>query len=201
MSYLDLDFRQMVVQHDGYSTSTIMANTISASRRDHASFQKYIFHKLIYDSIHKPKELNLYISARVKRRFFSKHDLYLLVADCDSITACQNTSAKLTKLNILHYVIESSPGHYWIIGDYINTKANIQFLLEEIPGVDTEYVRVIPHGIVLRAFPKAGFKPTFINLDKLTGSKTFVNWIKSFKEYWDTDMMNQVQENLFMNNL
>ena len=90
------------------------------------------------DYTKKPYNKYAYITGRVKEYPINHYlDKYLLLLDVDSIEAKDKVIAWLDNHNIRHFLINSSPGHFWIIGDKIDTVYNHTSLMSTIEGVLT----------------------------------------------------------------
>jgi len=147
----------------------------------------------------RPYSTYAYITGKIKRGLIPSLDKYLLLLDVDSVKNCEKTIKWLNSRKIKHIVINSSPSHFWIIGDKIDTVENHTHLMEEIPGIDEKYTRCSrKQGVLLlRGFPKAGFIPKFNNSDRYSGKGLFEKWIIQFKSYWESEDLSEVANALF----
>jgi len=183
----NLNFIEAVEKSDGYS-SYIGYN-----------FYKYdtFIHNLKSRSIESPNDLRSYVTTLIQSRLF-RPDLYLMVLDCDSQAECESAVDELNQRKIKHFLIESTPGRFWIICNFIAPIKEIIYVMEEIPGVDRNYIKVNKNRrtLVVRAYPKVQ-TPTFGDMSKLDGSPRFVQWVKDFKEYWETEEMDFVVKQTF----
>lgn len=175
---------------------------------DYKEWTAYIFepfeelmHSLKYQALHDPQNLNAYVLPRIKKSWFKRSSKYFLTLDCDSRQNGARAAKELDRRNIKYIVIESSPEHFWIICDYVDTLWNIIRIMEEIPGCDLEYIKFCASGkyIPLRAFLKSPHFPVFHGTDKLDQySKPFREWIKQFEAYWQTEDMKWLQVEQFV---
>jgi len=150
--------------------------------------------------IEKPFEKYAYITSRVKRAPMKMWDKYLMILDTDGIEEKDKAVAWLNKKEIRHFLIQSSPNKFWIICDKIDTVDNLTHMMDEIPGVDTRFTDCSREqgALVYRGFPKPGFIPQFDDISKFTGMGLFEKWILKFKNYWESDDVEEISNNLFM---
>lgn len=146
----------------------------------------------------KPYGKYAYVTTKVKRSLLGS-DKYLIVLDCDSIEDKDRSIDYLKYKKIRHFIIESSPGKFWIIGDKLASAKNHAAELIKLDSLDKNYV--ICSGkrdtFVLRAFPKPGFTPKFDDTSMFRGKGYFEKWILEFKEYWETEEMKSIANTLF----
>lgn len=124
----------------------------------------------------------LFISANIERiamwplsifRRFNRMDRYLMVLDCDGtdemLAACH--TLKHDKLN--YALIQSTPSHYWIVTDYIDSFTNVFKLAKTIPGVDPKYLDFCDKNsmFTIRGMPKNGHIPQFQDSKSLKTEK------------------------------
>jgi hypothetical protein len=179
-----------------------------STKRVHKSitYKKYI-HDLKKEVIKNPQSFieapfqrYAYVTGKVKSGgMISSLDKYLLLLDCDSIKDRDSAVAFLDKKKIRSFQIQSSPGKYWVVGDKVDTVKNNTYLMEEIPGVDQRFTSCSKtQGILLyRGFPKPGFIPQFDDTSEFKGMGCFEKWILKFKEYWESEDMEEISGNLF----
>ena len=87
-----------------------------------------------------------YVNAIVKRqtpwplRWFSafrcSYDVYVMVLDCDGTDEMLAACHMLAFDNLNYALVQSSPSHYWIITDYVDTLERVIAKMQTIPGVD-----------------------------------------------------------------
>jgi len=169
-------------------------------------YKKYI-HRLKKQSVRnaesftvRPFKKYAYVTSRVKRGPLPGFDKYLMILDTDGEEDKNKAVAWLDKKGIRSFLINSSPSKYWIICDKIDTVANLTHMMDEIPGVDGRFTDCCRgQGVlVYRGFPKPGFIPRFDDISEFTGMGLFEKWVLNFKEYWETEDMEEISANLFM---
>jgi hypothetical protein len=175
---------------------------------DYKEWTEYIFqpfddlmHDLKFKVLHDPENLNAYVLPRLKKSWFKRKSQYFLTLDCDSPQNGRRATKELDRRNIKYIIIESSPDHFWIVCDYVDTLANIVHIMEEIPGCDIEYIKFCWNGkyIPLRAFLKSPHFPVFHGMDQLDQySSQFQEWIRQFEAYWKTPDMQWIQIEQFV---
>ena len=151
------------------------------------------------DFVNRPFKRYSYITGRVKKGILSSFDKYLLLLDSDGSNDRILATDWLNKRGIRHFSIQSSPNKYWIICDKIDTVDKHTYLMDEIPGIDTRYTDCSrKQGVLLyRGFPKPGFIPQFEDVSKFTGMGLYEKWILRFKEYWESEDIQKIANNLF----
>lgn len=187
---------------------------ISKEKSDGYSSRRYLstesygdfMHQMVRSSVHNPENIGGYVWAAVRRPkllMFPK-PLYLMVLDCDSHQGMTDATDELYRRGIAKYVVESSPGHFWVICDYIADHKRTIREMETIPGVDGKYINCCRQNntIVLRAYPKICGVPVFP--DPLPIPKKvdhFSSWIRSFRSHWLSPDMTRVVENIKRNSV
>jgi len=149
----------------------------------------------------------------VKRGLF-KRPFHILALDCDSDSDLQAAMSHMENYRFSYYVIESSPGHYWVICDHITFIKEIGNMMDAIPGVDSAYINHTRgrKRVILRAFPKNCRRPVFgvhcrphsLHQDIMHGDSEasificnpFRRFIRDFHSYWNSDMMDYVIEQI-----
>jgi len=187
-----LDFVEETQKSNGYDTLSV--NT-KIKHKD-------IFpNKFNYDQITNIDEVSIYVTTRVKKSLMSSSNLYILSLDCDSEIDKNKATGYLEDYSISHYVIESSPSHYWIICNFVDSIHQVVEQMKLIPGVDKSYVDIADKRKVLnlRAFPKNGVIPKFTqNIPESTKSNNlYVQWLRDFAHYWISDEMVEAYYNYF----
>lgn len=87
---------------------------------------------------------------------------WLPVVNCNTDTAMAAATTYLTTVLELPYlVIDSSPGHAWLLLDHVCTKPQALAMLHYIPGNDRAYVQACRtyNAVGIRSFPQAGYIP------------------------------------------
>ena len=62
-----------------------------------------------------------------------------MLMDCDGFDDKNKCVRYLNNRNIETFEIESSPGHYWVVGNVVDTPSRLTYFMEEIPGIDKRY--------------------------------------------------------------
>jgi hypothetical protein len=150
--------------------------------------------------------LNGVISTRINYSLTSDQSpLYLLGMDCDNIDDKNQATLELTSMGINHTSIVSSiyPIHFWIIADFIGSIEECVFLMEKIPGVDVKYILGCEKkkNIVFRAFPKETSGLPIFPLSNTLCSINFGNWYMEFRNYWNSDYIKEIYNNVSSNKL
>lgn len=65
---------------------------------------------------------------------------HIMVLDCDGTDAMLGAVGLLKHDQINYALIQSSPHHYWIVTDYIDTFDAIMTKLQTLPGVDPQFI-------------------------------------------------------------
>lgn len=109
--------------------------------------------------------------------------LHILVLDCDSLDEMYAAVRVLKRDNIGWVGIESSPDHFWIITDVVDTFKRIFPILEAMPGVDNSYIKATKtwKRLHLRAIPRQNSRPKFGKPADLRDQRV-INWYNWFKE-------------------
>jgi len=125
---------------------------------------------------------------------------WLLVVDCDSMENKEKALSELRILKIGYKVWESNPGRYWIITNYIGKFKSCINIMNAIPGHCVDFKKFCDSrsAFLLRAFPKAGFKPhlyepwvisTYLMKQNLDSYCSYYGeaklWYKMFCEWWE----------------
>jgi len=130
---------------------------------------------------------------------------WLLVVDCDSMENKEKALSELRILGIGYKVWESDPGRYWIITNYIGKFKSCIRIMNAIPGhcIDFKNFCKFRRAFLLRAFPKAGYKPCIIPMSQFyepwisIGSGNSMQghgsyhvkaklWYKMFSKWWES---------------
>jgi hypothetical protein len=115
---------------------------------------------------------------------------HVLVLDCDSdgeLLAAKHWVK--TELKAETVVIESSPGHYWVVVDIIDEFRNIIYMMAEIPGVDSQFVDFCRRrkNIYIRIVPKSygcnAYRPRFPETHDLT-NEGVIKWYEELKSWF-----------------
>jgi hypothetical protein len=138
----------------------------------------------------------IFVSSKIESNWWA--DKHLLVLDCDGVgemaAACHWLK---TEENIRYETIESTPGRFWVVTEYINTWKYVWRLLKQIPGVCNgfRYGSVKDHKqISIRAFPKlVNSKPhSPIFPDKISLNPVIVEWIEGLRAYFESALFKRV---------
>ncbi len=167
---------------------------------------KDFMHQMVKSSIHDPSNLSGYVWSVVRKPkiLWIPKPLYLMTLDCDSFQGMTDATDELYRRGIAKYVIESSPGRFWVICDYIADHKRAIKEMETIPGVDGKYIDCCRSNntIVLRAYPRACGIPIFPQpLPAPNRDGYFSSWIRSFRSHWMSPEMTRVVENIKRNSL
>ena len=149
--------------------------------------------------LEKPYPKYGYITSRVRKHILRRKDEYLMTLDCDSTEDKDVAIEWLDNAGITYFCVRSSLDSYWIICDKIGRVSELCEYMEQIPGVDSKYLKcsIDQDILLLRAFPKAGFVPKLSSTKGLRGSGEFMEWIMNFKRFWTSKRMEQISEILF----
>lgn len=159
----------------------------------HSKYRRRSFQSLM-TSLRMHKTCAAFVSTAVYRRFFMQQ--YIMVLDCDSIeeSICAIHCLK-TIYHIDYCTIQSSPGKFWIVTDYIGSAKNIVNLMRQIPGVDEKFVdKCYDQGMVtLRAMPKSDIYPEIpIFPDQIELSSPHIRrWVNELKAYWENPILQE----------
>ena len=69
-----------------------------------------------------------------------RNSRHVLGIDLDGDLPYEQASKYLDQCNIGYSVMESTPSHYWLFADYINTIENCIEFIYNIPGVDVKWL-------------------------------------------------------------
>jgi hypothetical protein len=129
-------------------------------------------------------QLQGYISTQVFRFLFWTK--WVVVLDCDNVIDRDRAVEEIRSMDLKYDVMESSPGKFWVIVNYIGSFKKCIRFMETIPGVDRDFIRKCQWDkkIVLRAFPKNGFVPSIIALRSECYGYAG-DWFYDFKTWWD----------------
>ncbi len=136
------------------------------------------------------RELDGWVTTQIGGFWFWKR--WMLALDCDSMEQRDRAMEELRSLNNMRFkVIESSQGRFWILVSYEASFKKCMRLMESLPGVDQKFKdHCRYHGkIFLRAFPKNGFVPRFLNIgnDQTLPYRSFGHrmnmWFDEFREW------------------
>lgn len=91
-------------------------------------------------------------------------------------------------LRVGYCIIESTPEqhHYWVVLDIIDKISTVLNLIQEIPGVDKQYVKygVKYRDLVLRAVPKLWTIPIFDLNSHTLETPAVIDWVYAFKDHF-----------------
>jgi len=199
----DLDFAKETTETNGYS---------SGQKIKSKNFQEYVSSLLSscahyltasnHDGDHYMalylKDIQKHHVTMVVNRALLKKE-WLLSLDCDGIPDKDMATRHLngTSWGQNYFVIQSSPGRFWIICDYIGSIKEVTKKLDEIPGVDPLFVNCCKDKkfLNLRGYPKNGFVPIFDDmrlLDTQHASVRYRKWVRNFNYYWYSEEMTTI---------
>jgi hypothetical protein len=115
-------------------------------------------------------------------------DLYLMVLDCDSTDAMLACCRVLNQDEIGYALIQSSPSHYWVVTDYIDTFNNVITKMKTLPGADERHVNHASHigRVSVRGVAVPGRVPIFYNdLEGLRDQRA-VGWYRALHQLYET---------------
>lgn len=145
-----------------------------------------------------------FIATILEKRWLSKNNIHIMVLDCDGenemLAACHwlKTEAKIS-----YDLIQSSPGRYWVVTNYIGMWREIWEALRYIPGVcnayRNEYCRKYKR-MCLRAFPKIyngrPTKPKFPT--EFNTGPCAQEFIVSLQKYFDSEHYEKLMKAVFL---
>jgi hypothetical protein len=145
----------------------------------------------------------MFITSVVDRTWFGDHQLMIL--DCDSEDEMLATCHWLkTECGIMYDLIQSgTPGHHWVVTDYVGKWKDIYKTMSIIPGVCTKYKEycIKYKKMAVRAFPKIingkPNKPVFPNEVNITD---FVprQWLLAIKAYYDSEYYKKLMKAVYL---
>ena len=118
---------------------------------------------------------------------------YVMTLDCDGTDEMLAVCHILKSYYGLAYaVVVSSPGHYWVIVDKVDTTRNLLKMMEIMPGIDTRYVDCIRNkgNSVLRGMPKDSM-PIFPDSVEFKNEQV-KQWYHEFKDAWQSEEMKHI---------
>lgn len=152
--------------------------------------ETYVFtHTATYDIRH-------FLGCRIP--FYSYQ--FVPIVDADSKDHLEKARDYLSLLGIETAVIESSPGHYWIIMDRVRPFSDAINLMKQIPFNDDRYIKLCESCrsmVVLRAFPKNGFIPKVIDSGKLKNEHA-MRLVDSVVEHFESKFVEKAAKILSM---
>lgn len=173
---------EYVVQHE---TSTLYSSNTKMIKKSYSDFKRWILSK--YQHHDDLDIIKVCVSTRhpydVSDWKFWVHREHILVLDCDSQDSLFAAARWLKREKVNWAGIESSPDRFWIVTDKMGPFKEMFHILQQIPGVDQEYVKYTWQWkkFLLRAIPKEGFIiPKFGPSDTLE-NPTIIAWIKRFE--------------------
>lgn len=110
--------------------------------------------------------------------------LHVLALDCDTAPGMAAAKYWLESDDIATCVIESSPGHFWVIGDLALPFNEMVNKAKRIPGVDKNFVAMMKSSAWIRAMPKGGFIPKWISND--LKNPFVISWVQAFQSWWES---------------
>ena len=135
----------------------------------------------------------IFISTVIEDSLFPWKRKHLLVLDCDSedgmVAACHWLR---TEENIKYELIESTPGKFWVVTDFIGTWKHVWRVFDQIPGVCEEFRNKYAKKykrICVRAFPKLiNGKPCAPIFPADIALKSFMakQWMMGVRLYFDS---------------
>jgi len=181
-------------------------------KRKSLRYDEFI-HKLIYytnlllitgPNVCIPKQ-TFTISTRLPSKNIFSSPLFVLGLDCDSKLNLELATNELDERKMNYCIVNSSANdRYWVLVDYIGSKKDIVYMIQEIPGVDPKYINHINCAFpVFRAFPK-DIIPIFGSIKYNNTNKdsyVFHNWISSFQKYWESDVIKNIYKRRVMSKL
>jgi len=153
----------------------------------------------------------IFISSVVRDSIWSWRRRHLMVLDCDSFAdmAAACNWLKTEEHSVEYEVIESTPGRFWVVTDFVGTWKQIWGVFNHIPGVCTafrdNYARKYKR-LCIRAFPKlVGGKPhTPVFPDEIgfPPNSAARTWMIAAKRYFESRHFNKIcKALLFMDRL
>jgi hypothetical protein len=113
---------------------------------------------------------------------------WILALDCDSPEARSQAQEDLESRTTGYVTFESSPGHYWIIVDYVGSLKKCLWKMGTIPGVDPQYKTYCKNmkGIFLRSWTKAGVTPFRLGSSVYSSRRRKVDdWCRLFYDWFE----------------
>ena len=166
----DLDFAKETTDTSGYSSKQrikaknfkeYMPSLLSSS----AHYLTASNHDGDYHMLSYLKDVQKHHITTIVNRALLKKE-WLLPLDCDGVSDKDMATEYLDEIRQNYFVIQSSPGKFWIICDYIGSLKEVTKKLELVPGVDPLYLKCCQDKkfLNLRGYPKNGFIPVFDDL-------------------------------------
>jgi hypothetical protein len=94
---------------------------------------------------------------------------YVMVLDCDGVDKMIGACHILDAYKIKYALVQSSPGKYWVVTDYVDHLAAVTDKMKQIPGVDELFIQHCGRfGISIRGVPTWGRVPVFADHSDLT---------------------------------
>ncbi len=132
------------------------------------------------------------VTTRVVRPWRWWRTLHILALDCDGTNEMLAAAHLLKEAGLGYALIQSSPSHYWLLVDRVDTLPILLALAKSIVGVDSGYLRFVGYNrcFYLRAGPYQGVEkianispPLFSAADSLT-NQLVIDWYRTFEALW-----------------
>lgn len=138
-----------------------------------------------------------FISSQLEKKWFWHARRHILVMDCDSVSTMAAACHWLkTEEHIIYETIQSTPGRFWIVTNFIGTWKEVWGILRYIPGVCGDY-KVFAREykrLCIRAFPKLiSGKPTApIIPEKLNLNEVVSGWVNEVRDYYESSLFKRI---------
>ncbi len=119
-------------------------------------------------------------------------DWHIMVLGVDSMDKLIAAAHFLHSQKIAYIDIQSSPGHYWVVTDYVSSFRSALNLARKVPGVDDQYLNLCEKHdrFILRGIRKPGAIPEFKDYKDFPNSHVR-QWLSEFEELFEHQEMNR----------
>lgn len=150
--------------------------------------QNDVLQLMLKETIQSKNLSHVYVSTEINKK-------HILVLDCDSDDKMLAAGRYLYLCKIGYCPIVSSPNHYWLITDIVDSINAVLLIAKSIPGQDplhTDY-NIKRQYISIRAYPKDDLPIFPSDLHTLT-NQISIRWLNEFKTYWDSEQIKTIVE-------
>lgn len=154
----------------------------------------------VYESTsERPELLNSFLISQTGRGWKT----HMMILDLDSEDAKDQAIWDIDQRGHSWCLYQSSPDSFWLFVDVYGTVAELLKICKEIPGVDRDYLGLVKNRgfFTIRAYPRAGVVPEFVESSNKPGSERMQSWIQQFNAYWTSEDMEWIITQLFLNAL
>jgi hypothetical protein len=141
------------------------------------------FYELLEESLMKEWEPSLFISTRLEDGRF------VAMLDVDTEDGLVATLVSLDRKGICYEVVESSPGHKWLITNFVGPIDDVLNLMQNTPGVDEKFVDMcveIRKVFIRATFDQNASPPRFLsNGESFKKDTAAQEWFRNLREHFN----------------